>query len=283
MSEVALFDPVALELRRLAEGITGRLGRITRLTAIEPRWDELDVHRHAVPTLVLCLAGVVRIGTGPARYLDLNVGDGVVVGVGVWHVHHRLRGGCAVLYQGLLPRASDVGLFASDRHVTSLIARQPAAELLAGALAGRLDAVEAVEQLLRDFLSSRAIPFRPDPALGAMLDCLYANLHLGISAETLLRASGLSRSRAHQVFLDYAGEPPKRFMLHLRLDLAAHLLGAGWGVAEAAGACGFPRRCDFTRLFSARFGLPPSRVRDGATPVPLATREPVEGRPRNEA
>ena len=62
-----------------------------------------------------------------------------------------------------------------------------------------------------------------------------------------------------RVFSELVGEPPHRYLVRIRLQVAAELLRSGALVTEAALKSGFPDVSHFSRTFHRRYGVPPSR------------------------
>jgi AraC-like DNA-binding protein len=92
-----------------------------------------------------------------------------------------------------------------------------------------------------------------------------------LSVEGIALAMGLSQRRLQRAFTQ-AGETPSRFILEQRLDLAARMLTSGQrhsgevSVLHIAMSAGFNDASHFSRSFSRRFGVAPSKYR-GTPPV----------------
>jgi AraC-like DNA-binding protein/quercetin dioxygenase-like cupin family protein len=252
-----VLDPRERHWSRLLDGLPQHLGRITVWRAgPEPAGDG---HQHHIPTLVACLEGAVRI-VRPDERLDLGAGDVLVVAPGVWHRHVPPRAGSVAFGLGFFGTISDVVFIDHDGLRTGGIPAQPARLLMERALAAA-DARAAVATVIDQVLAEHIQPLArfDHPAMGAMLAAMWGGLHRGVGADDLVRASGLGRSRAFQVFTDAYGMPPQRALEDARLGLAGGLLAAGVAVGETARRCGFADRRAFTRAWKRRHGTPPRR------------------------
>lgn len=244
---------------RQLEDLPARLGTVHAWTDVrlpaKPDWDI-----HAVPTLVCCLEGVMRVQR-PQGAQDLGPGDALVIGGGVWHRHAPLRRGTRGWMLGILPAWSDFWIGSDDGRFFGRLPRAPVERLLLAALAvepaRRRDLLAAVVGLVL----ADAVPdagFRT-PAAQRMVAALWRGLHQGITVDDLVRASGLGRAQAYAVFTAAYGTSPKAALAEGRLSLAASLLDAGLTVSEAALRSGWPNVDTFSRAWKRRHGAPPSR------------------------
>jgi AraC-like DNA-binding protein len=81
-----------------------------------------------------------------------------------------------------------------------------------------------------------------------------------IKVPELAKAAGMSESSFHEHFKSVTGTTPLQYQKDLRLIEARILLTARSGtVAEAAYAVGYESPTQFSRDYSRKFGLPPSR------------------------
>ena len=76
----------------------------------------------------------------------------------------------------------------------------------------------------------------------------------------LARSVGMSMFHFTRVFSELVGAPPHRYLIERRLDAARAMLVAGRNVTDACFDCGFGDLSHFSRSFTRRFGVPPSRV-----------------------
>ena len=81
-----------------------------------------------------------------------------------------------------------------------------------------------------------------------------------LSLAALARAVGMSSCHFCRIFAELAGVPPHRYLIDLRLQVAADLLRQGASVTDACFRSGFQNLSHFIRLFHRRFGVPPSRL-----------------------
>ena len=269
----ALFDPRAMHLWRLAEQLAERPGQVRVLRAREApswpqqsgRWDESAAHQHAVPTLVACLAGVVRIETRRG-YVDLQAGESCAITPGAWHAHAPLRAGCAAYGQGLVFGRSDVLL--SDHHggIAVQVPAEPASELLMQLIATPQPVL--LGRLVGTVTAGAAQAYAPHPAVSCMAHRLWAGLADGSTAADVLEASGLGQRQAHRLFSAWFGTTPKQALLDQRLALAAALLHEGSTVTAAAAASGFANRPALTRAWRRAHGSSPGSMRSPSTGSP---------------
>lgn len=109
----------------------------------------------------------------------------------------------------------------------------------------------------RDAPSSASI----DEAL-AILQRYYAK---DLSDAEVAGEVGLSTSHFRHVFREATGQPFHKYLMNLRLEKARSLLlEQGLSVAQVADAVGFASLPHFSRAFSQRFSVTPSRLRRGA-------------------
>lgn len=254
-----LIDPRVLSLWRLAERLAQDVAAVRVLRARDApawphdggRWDEAAPHQHAVPTLVACLAGVVRIETARGR-IDLRDREVCVVAPAAWHVHAPLRPGSVAYGQGLVFDRSDVLLSDHAGAITAQIPAAPVRDLL-GQLVHQPDPA-LVRRLIAAVTGGMVHAFAMHPAVSRMAHRLWAGSHLGITAADILMASGLGARQAHRLFCAWFGTTPKQALLDQRLALAEALLAEGSTVTAAACASGFPDRRSLSRLRRRRKG-----------------------------
>lgn len=86
-----------------------------------------------------------------------------------------------------------------------------------------------------------------------------------ITTERLCELCGISGEYLRRLFRRFTGKTPIEYINALRLENARELLVLGkCGVTEAAIISGFASPGYFSRLFTHRFGYPPSSVKNGA-------------------
>lgn len=257
-----LFDADLRRYAALLEKMPAALMTVHRWSEPTPPSAETGTgHLHAVPTLITCLSGVVRAERLGAR-IDLHPGEALVIAPGVWHLHAGTRPGSVAFGQGFMAAWSDLVVYDHRRSVAGRIPLQPSRMLLDQALATIDDQqrVVVVRELLALSLSEKARPLDiSHPALAKMVRLLWSRLHRGVTAEDLVRVSGLARSQAYSIFAKGYGVSPRLAIARGRLDLAVALIKAGLPASEVADRCGFPSRATFTRAWKRAHGQPPSR------------------------
>jgi len=247
---------------RLLEALPARLGPVRRWFA-RPRDRAIaDGQLHAVPTMIIALAGVVRVQRHGER-LGLRAGEALLLAPGVWHRHEAMRPGSVWFGQGFLGTWSDIALGGGGRDWYGKLPSQPSRRLLDAALAAadadrcRGLVLDLLRQVLAESVDDQTFGH---PAMMAMLTTMWSRLHAGARVEDLVRASGLSRAQAYRVFAAGYGMPPREALATNRLWLAQGLLGAGLPVAEVARRCGYPSAGTFTRAWKRAHGRPPGRM-----------------------
>jgi len=78
----------------------------------------------------------------------------------------------------------------------------------------------------------------------------------------LSRRVGISAFHFSRLFAEFTGRSPHRYLIHLRLNLAARLLRDGLSVTEACYGSGFSHPSHFARSFRRRFDALPSEYRE---------------------
>lgn len=103
------------------------------------------------------------------------------------------------------------------------------------------------------------------PEIDRALAYVAANLSGPITLAEVARVAGLSEHHFHRVFHSHVGEPLGRFVTRRRLELAA--LRLAYEPHRAIGAIaldsGYSSLSNFSKAFTAHFGLSPSAVRAG--------------------
>ncbi len=230
-------------------------------------------HLHHVPTLVACLAGSVRVER-PGERRDLTAGEVLVIAPGVWHRHLTPRGGSIAWMQGFMSGCSDVLCWDAEGYQEGAVPIQPSLLLMGRLLAA--PTVTAAAELIRQVMHEEMAP-RPSsshPAVALMLKAFWSGLHRGIAAAEVVRASGLHRSRAWQLFSEGYGVSPHRALLEARCSLAQGLVDAGMAPGEAARRAGFSNPAAFARERRRLAALQPPRR-------PSAQRDRVPARRRS--
>ena len=253
-------DPVLRRWWRLLEEFPGRLARVERWDTVQLPPDEADGgHLHSVPSLVACLAGVIR-AQAPGRHLDLHPGEALVIAPGVWHLHAPTRAGSVFFAQGFLPTGSDVVIGDHQRRFHGRLPGEPSRRLMDRVLAAAVPAersarlADLLVQVLSETVENQD---SSNQALRRMVHRMWSSLHRGVTVADLVQASGLSRAQAYRLFTQGYGVPPKMALASARLGLAAGLLASGLGVGETARRCGYPTPCTFARAWKRQHGQAP--------------------------
>jgi AraC family transcriptional regulator len=108
----------------------------------------------------------------------------------------------------------------------------------------------------------------PDPYRARVqraLAYIAANLHRPITLAEVARAARTSEFHFHRVFSAVMRETPAQLVARTRLEVAAQKLAyePQLNVTEIAASCGFSSTANFSRAFSAYFGVSPREVRRG--------------------
>lgn len=266
-----VMDPAQRRWWRLLDELPEKLGKITVWSTPQARPPRGAGHMHPNPTLMACLAGVVRVRLGDTKTsIDLHPGEVLLLAAGVWHHSESLHGDSVNFGQGFIGAWSDVGLGDRFAHWSGKLPNEPSRQLMDGALTAADDATrrQLVETLVRQVLAESVehLAFA-DPAMQRMVTLLNTRFHTGLTVTELLKASGLSRSRAYAVFTAGHGMSPKEAIETFRLWLAGSLLRAGTPVAETAQRAGFGTAGTFTRAWRRAHGEAPRQAARRASPT----------------
>ena len=84
--------------------------------------------------------------------------------------------------------------------------------------------------------------------------------HKDLTVANLSALCGMSEVYFRKLFLSAFGVSPKEYIIQKRIEYAKGLLSSGdFSVLEVAEMCGYAEPCHFSREFSKRTGVPPSR------------------------
>ena len=103
--------------------------------------------------------------------------------------------------------------------------------------------------------------FVADPTIARAVELMEANLALPWSLDELGRRLGSSRAALVRRFRDAVGQPPLRFLTHLRMLKAAELLPTGASLANIASHVGYESEFALSRAFKRFHGVSPSAYR----------------------
>ena len=110
-----------------------------------------------------------------------------------------------------------------------------------------------------------------DPSIGRALSLLHARVGEDWTAEALAREVNMSRSAFADRFTAIVGQPPMRYLIAWRMQLARHkLLETRSTVAQIAFDVGYESEAAFTRAFRRECGSPPATWRRAAAAGPEA-------------
>jgi transcriptional regulator GlxA family with amidase domain len=100
-----------------------------------------------------------------------------------------------------------------------------------------------------------------DPVAPALRH-IEANLHAKLAIPHLARLCQLSVDHFSRVFRQLLGQTPTRHIQERRVAVAAErLIATNEDIARIASETGFANRYHFTRVFTARMGVPPATYR----------------------
>jgi transcriptional regulator GlxA family with amidase domain len=150
----------------------------------------------------------------------------------------------------------------------------PAADLmlhLIGARCGAALAGQVAASFQYETQSDGSRPQRPgmlpmvhDPRLAGALALMNAHLEDPLPLAAIARAQDLGLRRMEQLFRAGLGQGPAAAYLDLRLQTARRMItDTRHSLREVALRCGFVDPTAFSRAFRRRFGIPPSRIRQG--------------------
>jgi AraC-like DNA-binding protein len=257
-------SPELLDWWAALRALPQRLGKVALWRAADHTPDHLaDHHLHATATTVVCLRGAVRVSHHRQR-VDLAPGEALVIQAGAWHCHEPLRPGTVVFQQGVLRGRSDFWFAKHDLSLIATVPEEPSHRLMAAAARTPQEARRRhlFAELLTNLTQEAVQPLTTLPeAITRMDEALWRLMSTPGSAAGMLRASGISRSRAYRLYVQHRGVPPAQALREERLTLAAALLDLGIPVAEAASRSGFASRQAFSRAFTQWRGASPRQHR----------------------
>lgn len=238
-----------------------RLGQSLRAVALAPTGLRGEGEQHTVPTLAVCLQGVVRVRLAQG-HVDLQADEALLLPPGVPHEHERLRAGSVFLGVGFMLDFADIEITQGQDSWLLTIAEQPARRLAERACrAAAPERLRLVRELFAELAVERARPLAPMPEPTRRMWMYLRRERLSpISVRDVLRASGLAPTRAKLLFNAWFGMTPLRLLRQHRLEYARHLMANGSSVTAAAAASGFRSRRHLTATCRTVHGVPPSRL-----------------------
>ncbi len=252
-----------LPLWKQLDFCSAQLQKLHRLLPNQRRiayWPGAEMHH--VPTLVLCLHGQARLIYEQDQKLDLNSGEAVLIGPGIFHNHEKLRGGSAIMQQGLAPQHSDFHLQNIETHYLGFIPLDNVKRIFYSIIHDPLKATPAqqaqqhekwlfgIESVCKSILNEHIEESRSVPRVFQnMFSYFVRYVHEGITVDDIIKASDLSRSQAYKLWTRYYGTPMREAISLQRLNLAKLLLQTELDLESIASRCGFSSRQQMTRLF----------------------------------
>ena len=112
---------------------------------------------------------------------------------------------------------------------------------------------------------SHAIPSNKPTIAHLAKEYIYLHFHTKIDINRICREIGCSKSALLSAFKKEYGTTVNAYITEVRLDEALHMLRHGERrVGEIALLCGFSDQSYFSKVFSAKYGIPPSEYRQAA-------------------
>lgn len=158
------------------------------------------------------------------------------------------------------PYSSSGGTSAIDLmlYIVSQLRGEKLANLVAGFL--NYTSIRVIQHSARIQAADR-VGFR-HPKLSEILALMETNLEEPLRPSDLAKTVNISTRQLERLFRRYLSATPKKYYTDLRLQRAQQLLLQTNMTVTAVGvACGFNTASHFSRLFRARFGTSPHRLR----------------------
>ena len=112
---------------------------------------------------------------------------------------------------------------------------------------------------------SRAIPTSKPSVAQLAKEYISGHFHRKITIPLICSEIGCSKSALITAFKREYGTTVNQYLTEVRLFEAVHLIENGeYTIGEIAEACGFADQSYFSKVFSARYGVPPSEYMDNA-------------------
>lgn len=108
---------------------------------------------------------------------------------------------------------------------------------------------------------SNALPSERPGAAELAKRYIYENLSVKFTISDICKSINCSKSTLLNSFKKKYGTTVNAYITEARLELSRKLLREGRGVGEVAIDCGFTDQSYFSKVFSARYGIPPSDFR----------------------
>ena len=89
------------------------------------------------------------------------------------------------------------------------------------------------------------------------------NIHRHITVEKLTEIIGVSQPYLHKIFTNHFGVSPKQYITKLKLDMSKSMLAnSHTSITEIATSVGFPDVLTFSRFFSSKEKISPTKYRE---------------------
>lgn len=114
----------------------------------------------------------------------------------------------------------------------------------------------------RDAWRRHSLPAAPDPRIFRIARYLELHYDEDIDLGECIAPLGIGSRTFYREWNQHFTLPPKRYLLHLRLEKACEMLRTGDArISEIADECGFGSTIHFIQLFRRRFGMTPGGYR----------------------
>lgn len=259
----ALIDPAFIDLWGQFEHIQRR--GIRFVGQLQPRDAVADpepgpANFHAVPTLVLGLSGITRVGA--RQTISLLPGELALIEPGVWHHHLAHAPGSAHLGVGFFGGRCDLFWSSHGFSLWGWVPEEPYVGLVRKLMHASADVCR--HELADDIFSSLSheriysVDF-PKPQIWNMVREVWTHgYEQRYGIEDMIEQTGMSRSKVFIHLRNVFGRSPKQEVLSNRISVAHHLIQRGMTVTEAAKCAGFSCRSDLTRAYRRIHGCAPT-------------------------
>ena len=271
-------------------------GRVRVVVHRQPHQNPIHQHRHEFLELVVILSGEGVHVTGQFQH-RIQAGDVLVISRVRPHGYERTQGLNLLnilVREDSLPRlardlrqmpgfyalfalenlrwsqqsyASRLRLNATDLAQITEWANRLEEETARGKQGGHVLAeaylVLIIGLLVRRYDRPSQRAARPEAGMGKLLSWIELHLAEPLTVALLARQAGMSVRSFHRHFRGKVGQSPLEYIVRQRIARAKELLAAHppERIDEIAARCGFDDANYFSRVFRARAGMAPSKVR----------------------
>jgi AraC family transcriptional regulator, carnitine catabolism transcriptional activator len=226
---------------------------------------------------------------------------GIETGTEILAAASLLDGRCAAVhwdnlegFQETYPKAkASTQLFTLDPRIITCAGAFAISDMMLAWIAethGQKLATEIVDHLLhprmRDSVDGQLtvadeVSARASEQVTGAIRLMQQSLTTPLSCEEIATAVGLSKRQLERHFKQYTASAPLQYYVSLRVATAHKLLQqTDLSVSQVAAASGFESLEHFSRVYKARFGIPPSMDRRQTLTAPVmrhAARPPIRG------